>query len=115
MKVLVCGSRHFNDYELLKKTLDELPTITEIIEGEARGADSLGKEYGIRRGITVRAFPAFWDKHGKAAGAIRNNQMLSEGKPDMVLAFLARDSRGTKHMIEIAQKAGVETKIVNIS
>lgn len=114
MRLLVCGSRHFNDLPLLEGILDDLkPEV--IIQGDARGADSLAKNYGIRRGITVCSFPALWDKHGKAAGPIRNHQMLSEGKPDMVVAFLAPDSRGTKHMIEISQKAGIPVEIVEIA
>ena len=114
MRVLVCGSRHFNDYELLEKKLETL-AISTIIQGEARGADTLAKRYGERHGLDVLSFPALWDKHGRAAGPIRNAQMLSEGKPDAVVAFLAPNSRGTKHMIEIAQKAGVPVEIVNVS
>lgn len=98
---------------MLEKVLDGID-ITEIIEGDARGADTLAKEYGVRRGISVLAFPALWDTHGKAAGPIRNHQMLVEGQPDLVVAFLAPDSRGTKHMIEIAQKAGVEVFVVHL-
>lgn len=113
MRVLVCGSRHFNNYNLLEKELETIP-ITTVIEGEARGADTLARVYAERHGLDVLPFPADWNKHGRAAGPIRNTQMLVEGKPDLVVAFLAPNSRGTKHMIEIAQKAGVEVKIVEV-
>lgn len=113
MKVLVCGSRRFNDRKLLDEILSRLD-ITTVIEGQARGADSLAREYAEGRGIPVLSFPAQWDKHGKTAGPIRNLQMLTEGKPDYVVAFLAKDSKGTKHMIEIAEKAGIPVKVVDV-
>lgn len=113
MRVLVCGSRHFSHVPTIEGVLDDLP-ITEIIEGEARGVDTVAKEYGLRRNITVRAFPALWDKHGKAAGPIRNTQMLVEGKPELVVAFRGPNSRGTQNMINQAEKAGVEVRIIEI-
>jgi hypothetical protein len=111
MRVLVCGSRSFNDYQLLERTLETLP-ITTIIEGEARGADTLARRYGVGRGLDVIPFKALWDKHGKAAGAIRNTEMLTKGRPDIVVAFWDGESRGTRNMIEQAQRAGVRTDIV---
>jgi len=113
MRVLVCGSRHFNDKELMEDVLKQW-NISCVVEGEARGADTLAREYAERHGLDVLPFPALWDKHGRAAGPIRNHQMLTEGRPDLVVAFLAPNSRGTKHMIEIAQKAGVEVRIIDI-
>jgi len=113
MRVLVCGSRHFNDRKLLDETLARME-ITTLIEGRARGADTLAREYAERHGIHVLSFPAQWDLHGKAAGPIRNIEMLKEGKPDYVVAFLAPNSRGTKHMIEISKKANIPVEIINI-
>lgn len=113
MRVLVCGSRHFNDYSLLEKTLDELD-ITEVIHGAARGADTLGGLYAERHKIPIRSFPADWNLHGKAAGPIRNTKMLVEGKPELVVAFMADESRGTKNMVDQATKAGVEVKVIKI-
>jgi len=113
LKVLVCGSRHFNDERLMENVLKQYD-ISCVIEGEARGADTLARRYAERQGISVDAFPAQWDLHGKAAGPIRNTQMLRIGKPDLVIAFLAKDSRGTKNMIDQARKAGVNTIVVDI-
>lgn len=114
MKVLVCGSRHFNDYELLEKTLEALPTISCIIEGEARGADKLARKYAEGRGLDVLPFPALWNKHGRAAGPIRNTQMLVEGKPELVIAFKGPNSKGTQNMIDQATKAGIKVKVIDI-
>lgn len=91
-----------------------MTTTSVQLSKEKLGADTLAKEYAIRRGISVSAFPALWGKHGKSAGPIRNNQMLTEGKPELVIAFRGPNSRGTQNMIDQAKKAGVETVVVNI-
>jgi hypothetical protein len=109
IKVLVCGGRDFNDQYLLYSVLGTLhdgkPKIAELIHGAARGADQMAGAWAIQNRVPVRAFPADWDKHGRAAGPIRNEQMLREGKPDLVLAFPG--GRGTAHMCRIAAEAGV--------
>lgn len=113
MRVLVSGSRHFNDYALLKATLDNI-VVSCIIHGCAKGADTIAGWYGRRASIPIMEFPAKWDEYGRAAGPIRNRQMLTEGKPDLVVAFLAKDSKGTRNMIEQAKKAGIQVHIVHI-
>jgi hypothetical protein len=129
MKVLVCGSRHFNDIELLDKVLNEVHDsgghpyeneITDLIHGCAKGADMLAHFWAGRtyrhdgRYIRIWQYPANWKEYGKAAGPIRNKQMLDEGKPDLVVAFLAPNSRGTQNMIDQATKAGIPVRIINI-
>jgi len=113
MKVLVCGSRHFNNLPFIEGVLDAYP-ITTIIEGEARGVDSIARAYAERRGLDVLSFPAQWDKYGKSAGPIRNAQMLKEGLPELVIAFRGPNSRGTQNMIDQSTKAGVPVVIVDI-
>lgn len=113
MKVLVCGSRHFNDEGLLRSVLDT-KSISKIIHGMARGADTLGGAYAELHGIPVDAYPALWDTYGRRAGPIRNARMLKEGQPDLVVAFRGSNSRGTQNMIDQAKKAGVETVVVDI-
>lgn len=113
MRVLVCGSRHFNDYEKLKEVLDGYP-ISTIIEGEARGADKLSRLYAERHRIPCLPFPAQWGKFGNAAGPIRNKQMLVEGQPELVIAFRGPNSRGTQNMINQAEKAGIPMKVIEI-
>ena len=113
MKVLVCGGRNFRDRELLVKTLDPLywghePRITHLIEGEAYGADKMSAWWASAYDIKIERYPANWALHGKAAGYIRNKQMLEEGKPDLVIAFPG--GKGTAMMVELAKKAGVEVR-----
>ena len=85
---------------------------TIYIHGDARGADRLAGVVAEGLGFEVIAVPADWDKHHRAAGPIRNKKMLSM-RPMVVLAFHAdiSQSKGTKHMIEIARKAGIETRV----
>jgi hypothetical protein len=119
VKVLVCGGRDYADREALFNTLDaihEQDPITVIIEGEAKGADILAKEWGFENGISVWMYPADWKKYGVAAGPIRNKQMLDE-QPTLVVAFPTgrlSESKGTRNMVEQAQKAGVRTIVVGI-
>lgn len=109
MKVLVCGGRDFVSYEYLKTVLSAIQVthepFTEIIHGAARGADELAGIYAQRHQIPCKAFPADWRTHGKAAGPIRNKQMLDEGRPDMVVAF--KGGRGTANMVQQAKAAKV--------
>jgi len=104
MKVLVCGGRNYSNVDKMYSVLDTFP-ITTIISGHARGADQMAEMYADERDIAVEVYPADWSKHGKAAGFIRNKQMLDEGKPDLVVAFPG--GKGTSMMVDIARKAGV--------
>lgn len=118
MKVLVCGGRDFNDALTLGSWLGGIHKnngpITLLIEGGARGADYMAREFAKWSGIPTQTFEADWTKHGRAAGPIRNQQMLDEGKPDLVVAFEGGD--GTRDMVTKARAAGVRvleaTKIV---
>lgn len=112
MRLLICGDREWNDYNAILSVLRGYilnNNIEAIIEGEARGADSLARLVAQELKIEVKAFPAKWDEHGKAAGPIRNQQMLDEGKPNIVIAFHDNltVSKGTLDMVTRAKKAGV--------
>lgn len=94
--------------------LTELPSEhsdVEVIHGDARGADLLAAAAAMRLGFGVRAFPANWKLHGRAAGPIRNLQMLDE-RPDKVIAFHDGRSRGTQHTIDEARRRGIPVEIV---
>lgn len=118
MRVLVCGSRTFDNEGLLYLTLSSLHFDNEfscVIEGEAKGADTLAREWAESRLVPVERYPADWGTHGRAAGPIRNRMMLEEGKPDLVVAFLAKslaESKGTANMVKQAMAAGVKVQLV---
>lgn len=122
MKVLICGDRNFTDYNKFCTELDYISEVYDfdnkqpitIISGEARGANTLAKQYAVECGWEYEGYPADWNTYGKGAEPIRNRQMLVEGIPDLVIAFLAKDSRGTKNMIDQSVKAGVKIEVINI-
>ena len=107
-RVIVAGGRDFSDYEYLRNSLDFLlqnvtgPIV--IVSGTARGADKLGEQYAAERGYAVLRFPADWDRFGKAAGYIRNEQMAKNA--DALVAFWDGKSKGTLNMIDVANKYG---------
>jgi len=126
MRVLCCGDRNWTSYEIIRKELEKFPKYTEIIQGCANGADkilaNIAKSIGIKLIsskdnddiINNSGFPADWKKYGRAAGPIRNKQMLDEGKPDLVLAFHTdiEKSRGTKNMVEQSKKRGIKVVLI---
>lgn len=108
MRVLVCGGRNYADLDTAHNWLDALhlaSPISCVIDGGASGADRLGFEWAHCNGITTQTYKADWTKHGRAAGPIRNQQMIDEGKPDMVVAFPG--GKGTADMIRRAKAAGI--------
>ena len=115
MRILVCGSRTWYTCvaeieAALRPYTGEQPDAV-VIHGGASGVDTVAGNVAYRMGFQTKIYPANWALYGKSAGYIRNKQMLDEGKPDIVLAFWDGKSRGTKMMIELAQKAGVPVKI----
>lgn len=102
MKVIVAGGRDFSDYGLLRKKLDVILSRQkdiQIICGEARGADSLGRRYAEERGYTVLSYPANWEKYGRSAGFRRNEEMAQVA--DALVAFWDGQSKGTCNMIQL--------------
>lgn len=108
IRLLVCGGRDFQDQDVVFAHLDTIRAdrgVSCIIAGAASGADHLAYNWARDRGVDVLEFPADWKAHGRAAGPIRNRQMLAEGKPNEVVAFPG--GRGTADMIRAARAAGV--------
>lgn len=128
-KILVCGGRNYGtritedhncvpDYAAiryleatLQLLLDEFKEIT-IIQGEARGVDTLAKEWAKYNKVAVLSFPADWRNNGQAAGYLRNVQMLEEGEPDLVVAFPG--GKGTEMMCALAKRVGVEVRKISL-
>lgn len=112
MKVIIAGSRDFNDYEKLKEVCDYMlsrQTDVEIVSGVARGADILGEQYAKEKGHSLKQFPAEWDKFGKRAGYLRNEDMAKYS--DALIAFWDGKSKGTEHMINLAKKHNLKVKV----
>jgi len=113
MKLAIIGSRTFNDYDKLLESLIEffeIERIDEIISGGAKGADSLGERLAESWGRKMTVFEADWNKYGKSAGFIRNQQIIDAC--DIVLAFWDGKSKGTQDSINKAKLAKKPTFIV---
>jgi len=115
MRVIVAGSRTFNDYGVLSAYCDRVLSRVvdvEIVSGGARGADSLGELYARERGYPVRVFPAEWEKYGRGAGLRRNVEMAEYA--DGLIAFWDGESRGTMHMVGVARERGLRVRICRV-
>ena len=111
-KVIIAGTRFFNDYSLLKETADRLlaDKITAgygivIVSGGCAGADVLGERYAKENGYSIDRYPAEWQKYGRKAGIMRNAVMADNA--DALIAYWDGISRGTKNMIDEARKKGL--------
>ncbi len=110
MKVGVIGSRGFNDYALVVKTLNPID-ISMIISGHAIGADRLAERYALENNIETKIFLPDWQTHGKIAGFLRNTDIVNES--ELIVAFWDQNSKGTKDSIDKANKLGKKVIIVN--
>lgn len=108
MRILVCGGRDWNDRDAVVRALasvDAKKGIDVVIHGGAEGADSFAEVWAAVNGKRVVTFKADWSAYGKAAGPMRNQKMIDEGKPDGVVAFPG--GKGTADMVHRAKKAGL--------
>jgi hypothetical protein len=115
MKLIIAGSRSFNDYNLLKEKIIALLANTDynnvtIISGKAKGADSLGEKFAIEHGIKVESKPALWDTYGKSAGYIRNEEMAKCATHCVV--FWDGSSKGSMHMINLAKDYNLQLRVI---
>lgn len=115
-KLIICGSRSFNDYSFIKTKLDEFfqdknKDNYEVVSGGALGVDKLAELYAKNNNIKNVIFLADWRK-GKQAGPIRNQKMVNYS--NKVIAFWDGESKGTKSTIDKAWEKGLETYIIKI-
>jgi hypothetical protein len=114
LKVAIVGGRDFADLDRVVEDMTSLMASkgfpkTEILCGEARGADTQGRLYGEMLGFTVKSYPAKWNEYGKSAGYRRNAEMAKDA--DVVLAYWDGVSKGTKHMIDLTKKKGKQLEL----
>jgi hypothetical protein len=127
IRILVTGSRELDAAGaarvrgVLAMTLDELDMKNlgrrdiVIVHGGARGVDTEAENWALRclplgSGVTAERYPADWDRHGKRAGFIRNEHMVSLGA-HVCLAFPRKVSPGTWNCIHQAAGAGILVRI----
>jgi len=116
-RLIIAGVRTFDDYELLKSKADEVVKDlgeVEIVSGHAKGADMLGERYAAEHAIPCTLFPAEWERYGRAAGPVRNGQMIEYAKQEtpMLLCFWDGVAHGTRNIIQKAEREGIQTIVV---
>ena len=119
-KVIIAGSRKFNDYAKLKENCDRIlrekledeECNIVIVSGHAKGADVLGEHYACERRLQLDAYPADWKQDGRAAGIVRNKEMAESA--DALIAFPqeGEKSRGTWNMVKTARARGLKCDVV---
>ncbi len=117
MKILICGSRYYKDFQKIRDYLKNLKQQTKekitVIEGGAKGADILARKSCKELEIEFKEYKANWKKYGKYAGPKRNQKMLDDN-PDIkkVVAFHEdlEKSKGTKNMIKKAKKKNIKVE-----
>ena len=107
-RVIIAGTRHFNDYKMLREYADSMLEKKRaegqeivILSGHCYGTDLLGERYAQERGFKIEVYEAQWASYGPSAGPKRNRQMAESA--DALIAFWDGKSRGTKNMIEEAK------------
>lgn len=104
-KVIIAGSRTFEDYRLLEKTLDQMYSEPiEVVCGGAHGADNFGRLWAAKKGYEVKTFIPQWQQEGKQAGFNRNVEMADYC--DEAICVWDGESKGTAHMIRIVEGLG---------
>lgn len=128
LRIIVAGGRDFDDFDLLRDSilnyLCEIdgtgtvhnPSQIKFISGTARGADVFGEQFAYTYGYDVIRFPADWDRYGKSAGYRRNTEMAKyaseEGNTGVLIAFWNGRSRGTKNMIDLGKRYGLDVHVL---
>lgn len=113
MKVLVCGSRGWTDWEAVRSRVLELPRHAIVIEGDADGADKMARYAAEDAGLFWAEVPCkdvHWNLYGRSAGHKRNAAMLALG-PELVVAFQSDGSSGTQGTIDNARRLGIPVEI----
>ena len=107
MKTIIAGGRNYyhnnKNYEYMLIAISNLPwTITEVVSGNAQGADMMGEKFAREHDLPLTIMEAEWDVHGKSAGYLRNEEMAKYA--DACVCFWDGESKGTEHMINIAKE-----------
>lgn len=116
MRVIIAGSRYFDDYKKMERLvlsviggMDDI----EVVSGCCCGADRLGEKLAQMYGWSVKRFPANW-KLGKVAGLIRNAEMAKYA--DMCILFPVQGAKnsGTRDMYRKAVREGCKVYVARL-
>lgn len=119
---IIAGGRSFTDYQYLKESCTSAISdycsknrekSVEIFCGMASGADTLGERFAKENGYKIRYFPANWERYGKRAGILRNEEMVLSA--NALIAFWNGKSKGTEHVLKFAYKNNLWTQVYRYS
>jgi len=114
VRTIIAGSRTLTEEWLVAEAVKASGfTITEVISGTARGIDQQGERWAKEHSIPLKRFPADWETHGKAAGRLRNREMIAVA--DALIAIWDGVSRGTEDCIAEARRRGLKVFVYRIS
>ena len=103
MRTIIAGSRCVTDVDLVfRAVLFSGINPSVVLSGAARGVDRLGEMWAEANSVPIERYPADWNTHGKSAGYVRNVEMADNA--DALIAIWDGESKGTKHMIDIAER-----------
>lgn len=109
MKTIIAGSRDITDYKVVEDAILEAAwKVTGIVSGGSKGVDRLGEIYAEKNSLPLFLFPANWEKHGKAAGPIRNKLMAIKA---WAWLAISNGSKGTQNMINEANLLGLKVYV----
>lgn len=113
VRTIIAGSRALTDPALVEEAVKASGfEVTTVISGTAKGIDQLGERWAEARGLPVERFPADWDTHGKAAGRLRNREMIEVA--EALVAIWDSVSRGTEDCIAEARRRGLKVFVFRI-
>jgi len=110
--VAVVGSREYPSLGLVREFVRRLAArdpSAVVVSGNARGVDRAAEEEARAAGLEVVSLPADWGAHGKAAGFVRNGQIVE--RCDAVAAFWDGRSNGTADTVRKAEAAGKKVSV----
>lgn len=113
MRVIISGSREIEDFDFVKSVLDRhlgpyVDGSLVVLTGAARGVDTLAERWCEYNLVTYERWRADWEKNGKAAGPLRNSEMVTKGRADLLVAIWDGLSKGTKDAITKARRHGLK-------
>lgn len=117
VRVIVCGSRRWHDRQRIADRLADVPPAATVVVGynpakdTPKGVDRIAYQEAQKLGLLVEPHPADWDRFGKRAGLVRNEEMARLGAV-LCLAFWDGQSNGTRHMMETAADHGIPVEVV---
>ena len=118
MRIVIGGCRYYEDYrgfcDFVERCIEnEEKAEIVILSGHCAGVDLMAERYAIERGLALEIVPANWAKYGRAAGPVRNKQMVE--KADVVIAFWDGRSKGTASLLQCAKKLEKRVYLKDIS